>query len=399
VARTFAKLTWFAPRRCWKKKIKGKVYYFAGNGTKTQDGYAAALVEYQQLCQQQAAYNREQAGEYGQSAEDIKQNAYRLTTASHGERVAAVVAGIPPQPLGEVVAAYLADMLARLQAGEIVAQTYEQRRVILEQCRQRLEACGVRYIADITAQTLADYRQAILGDKRHKISTKRDYLRFVKWFINWAWENGKLQDLPRNINSFSKIKLRKTTEVQHYTIAEVKEMLAAISGRNADRLRLYMLLCLNCGMGYQDISDLTPSQLQEGRIIRERSKTAVPGNWLLWADTAKLLAKYGKANGELLLTTRDGKPLISHRLVGDTVKSSSAVESSLKRLWAKHGWRGSPYWLRKSGANWVEAISDKDTAKLYLAHADTSVADQHYLTRKHDKLDTALEAIEKELLS
>ncbi len=397
-----AKLTWFEPRKTWKKKVRGKVHYLKGDGSgqPTEASKAVALFELGRILEAAAdgvrgeleAWNKEQ---YAEVAEKF------------GQPTARKIWNVPDITLEVAVGNYQADKLARFQQGEIVADTYEQSRVITNQMRETFAKLQPPVLAvnQITADSLSRYRSWVLNGNEYSASTRRDLLRFCKWFVTWAWENGKLFDMPRNINSFAKLKLTKEKEVAYFSIEQVKALLPLASTKVQ---KLYILLMTNCGFSYQDISDLKPSEFKGDYIERQRSKTAVPGKWLLWKETKKLLTQFAKSEGANLLTDNKGQPLIKNKLVGNVIKRSNPIECSLKtRFFGRKdvkalvaSWKMSkatPYMFRKSGANWVETASDKDTAKTYLAHSDGSVAEVNYLTRKYSKLTKALKAIEGKL--
>ena len=54
-----------------------------------------------------------------------------------------------------------------------------------------------------------------------------------------------------------------------------------------------------------------------GIITRTRHKTGVPQHSKLWPITLDLLRKYAEPTGDLLLKSRDGNPLVWHRLRDD----------------------------------------------------------------------------------
>lgn len=237
--------------------------------------------------------------------------------------------------------------------------------------------------------------------------TRSHLLRFCKWFVKWCWENGKLYDMPRNIDRFAKVKIVKEAEVSVFTFDQLKALLGCCI---SEIQKLYALLMLNCGFSYQDLADLKPSEYVDGFIERQRSKTKVPGRWYLWAETRRLLDKFAHRTGDHLLTNRNGGCLITKRIENGKMVSTNAIESCVRtRLFVKNqpkvrslldewGIRGNPYMFRKTVANEVERLVDRETAKTFLAHADESIAEIHYLRRKYEKLTEALKAVEKLLL-
>jgi hypothetical protein len=398
-------LTWFAPRSVWKKRIGGKVYYFKGDGSgeKTIASYAAALM---QLADRQ----EKRAIEIRADLATWQKEQFTDVSARHGERIAqAVVWGRKEMPLSEAVESYLTDKLARHEQGEIVMATYEQCRFLTRRIQGVLEHLkpSVVSVNQINADVLSRFRQEVLTGNKNTLTTRSHLLRYCKWFVKWCWENGKLYEMPRNIDSFAKVKIFKETEVAVFTFDQVRKILGCCV---SDHQKLYVLLMLNCGFAYQDIADLKPSEYADGFIDRARSKTDIPGRWYLWTETRRLLDMLGQRKGEHLLTTMKGGCLIKRRIENKKMVSSNAIESSLKsRLFGINGdvpkmleeWgiRGTPYMFRKTVANEIERLVDRETAKTYLAHADGSVAEKNYLQRKYEKLTAALKMVETLLMS
>lgn len=395
------KVSWFAPRKVWKKYIRGKVHYLKGDGSgqPTEASRAAALVQLGQLYQTAADKTRSELEQW--QTTEFTDVADKL-----GTPIAKKIFDVPEIPIEAAVVQYQADKLARFTNGEIVADTYEQSRNLTNRMRDILAELTppVTMVNQINADSLSRYRSWVLNGNEYSASTRRDLLRFCKWFVTWAWENGKLDAMPRNINSFAKVTVTKDTEVRYFTIEQAKQLIALAL---TDIQKLYILLMLNCGFSYQDISDLKPSEYKDGYIERQRSKTDIPGKWYLWKHTKTLLDKLANRKGDNLLTDRNGKPLIKNTLVGSRIKRSNPVECSLKtRFFGKKRvkallkqWKltATPYTFRKSGANWVETAADLATAKTYLAHADGSVAETNYLARKYEKLTAALKDIESQI--
>src|SRR5262249_597000 len=142
-----------------------------------------------------------------------------------------------------------------------------------------------------------------------------------------------------------------------------------------DRLRLYLLLCLNCGMTQCDVSDLKQSEYDGKRITRKRSKTAQHENvptvcYLLWPQTPKLLEKYSSKSGARLLLGPNGNPLKTERLnaKGENSRTDYIGEAfrKFKKSLKDRGVLDTPLALkhfRKTGANTIR--SRKEYGKSY----------------------------------
>jgi integrase len=203
-------------------------------------------------------------------------------------------------------------------------------------------------------------------------------------------------ELPRNINS------RKLTisvlpkAIETLTTAEVKQLL-----ETPKRLKLYVLLMLNCGMTSSDIGQLTKDEVdwKHGRIIRVRSKTRgksekVPTvNYRLWPETFKLLTQYKSNDPNLALTITDGGPLWKmHRTESGKISKVDNIASIYSEWCVRNGIpRKQLKRLRKTAASMLaDHPKYARYAQHFLGHAPSSVADRHYVTPSQPQFDLAL---------
>ncbi|MDY0167227.1 MAG: hypothetical protein RBS80_11835, partial [Thermoguttaceae bacterium] len=136
--------------------------------------------------------------------------------------------------------------------------------------------------------------------------------RNVRRFVRSRWEL-RLIDLPRNLNSRNLTIGNSVQAIETLTVAQVKEYLAASSGR----LKLFVLLMLNCGMYSSDIGGMTKREvdLRAGTITRKRTKTRnrsekVPTvTYRLWDETLTLLRTHESSDSVLCLLNEKGGPL------------------------------------------------------------------------------------------
>lgn len=193
-----------------------------------------------------------------------------------------------------------------------------------------------------------------------------------------------------------------------------KDEIGTLLKHATDRMRLFLLLMLNCGMYQGDIADLKASEIDwvNGRIVRPRSKTRKTSekngepfryNWMLWPTTLLLLKAHAQKTGLALLTT-DGKPLINHK----ATTRNDAVRSAFSRLIAKlknrellpATWSKPLKSLRKTGANIIAQSSDPTIAGFYEPYLNqNTVAHRNYLQsgQPHAGFDRAIEFIGIEL--
>jgi integrase len=136
-------------------------------------------------------------------------------------------------------------------------------------------------------------------------------------------------ELPRNINSRSLTISVRPKAIETLTVAEVKHLL-----ETPERLKLYVLLMLNCGMTSSDIGQLTKDEVdwKQGRLVRVRTKTRgksekVPTvDYRLWPETIRLLTQQKSDDPVLALTNAEGGPLWKmHRTESGTINRVDSI--------------------------------------------------------------------------
>lgn len=220
-------------------------------------------------------------------------------------------------------------------------------------------------------------------------TTANKLLTLAKTFVRWASETTEGVDVPANFAS-KRYKIDKAqTNPTPFSVEEAKLVLAHAS----ERTRLYLLLCLNCGMYQGDISDLQAHEVDwtEGRIIRKRSKgkgtSNVKVNWLLWPTTFALLQKHANREGAALLNA-NGEELVRQGITAnDNTTRADCITEAYRRVITKlknrgqlpKQWNKSLSQLRKTGADLIESSPYAEFYELYLDHS--TVAKRHYLRK------------------
>jgi integrase len=204
--------------------------------------------------------------------------------------------------------------------------------------------------------------------KGWSIDWAQDVFRAGRRFIHWLVDTEKINP-PRNLTRpyrFNSV----PAEPNPWSVEEVKTVLGLAKGR----LRLYMLLALNCGYGAKDIADLRPDEvdLNAGIIDRYRSKTKKCKSrrklaFVLWPSTLELLREHA-GQGERLLTAEDGTPLR-----GD--KRRDVIASNFENFRERHirkalpGFDHSFYELRKTSATLIGDKFGQEYARYFLNHS------------------------------
>ena len=212
-----------------------------------------------------------------------------------------------------------------------------------------------------------------------------NYLKLWKTFVDEPAADIPEISVPSNLRSRRYVVKAANPQIVTFETGEV----AAILEQASDRLELYLLLMLNCGMTQQDIADLQASEVdfEAGRIIRRRSKEANAPlvNWLLWDRTAEMLAEQGYQDGNVLRKV-DGGPLVESGIQEDGREfRRDAIVSNWRHLVAKckrrellaADWHKTLKDFRKTGATVIERSPDAEFVDMFLDHS--RVARQHYL--------------------
>lgn len=352
----------------WRKQICGKVYYF-GRGKSKSDtkSYREAERAYLRLME---------------------------------EREAKQPVEIPTRDLSlsDAVEKYLQHLEERHSRGEVSAP-YAGRAI--SNGNLFVEALGPdTQLGSLSELELEQYRNAVLRlpPSEHtgqaiSPSTAKTRLDFVKAFYRWAYRMHLIEQMPRNLDDFTRIEIE-TPRVKVFSMDEIQRLWTAAP----DRTRAFIALGLNCGYGQKDVSDLRVGEidLREGVIERQRSKTRVPSRHKLWPVTMELLAP--QLSSEATSTDRvfvgeHGRPLVHEALVEGALKRSDAVKSAFWRIQQKTGINGGRgfYTLRKTAASELEAI-DPLVTSMFLAHSPREMK-RHYAMRNWAALDEATDRL------
>ena len=235
---------------------------------------------------------------------------------------------------------------------------------------------------------------------RMAAETAKPVLANVKRFIRSRWAL-RLIDLPRNLDSRDLTVASQLQAVEVLATEEVAHFLTASS----ERLRLYLLLMLNCGMYTSDIGALRHDEvdLKHGTLSRKRTKTrnrseSVPMVcYLLWDETLRLLKEHVSQHPALCLLNEDGGALWAERV---QEQGKYTRNDTIKNLWFRfqsnmlklpRNDRKPLKLFRKTAASMLE---HHDTfgryAQFYLGHSPRSVAERHYVQPSQRQFDRAI---------
>jgi integrase len=280
---------------------------------------------------------------------------------------------------------------SRVEAGQLAAKSYHS-------CAERLKAF-LDFVGDmpidrfngVHLSAYFDHLMKMVKEKKYSVATAKGYFVAVKSFVNWLYDEEIIDTIPRIMRKLS-FKLE-TKAVKTLSIQEVKQLLAAAKGK----IRLYILLMLNCGFTQIDIGELSSEEIKNGRIIRKRSKTKAKENvplvnYLLWKETASLLEQYRQKQGDRALLNARGKPVRELSLKGDKLHTNDSVRNSLVVLCNKANIPCPPPKLfRKTSASLLyNNPAYRSLHQLFLGHSANSVAEKNYLKPDDTILDEAI---------
>jgi integrase len=296
---------------------------------------------------------------------------------------------------------FLGGKEAEVHAGEIKPATLES----LRHCLAPFEAWfGNKPLTHVSEATLDGYRRHLLdliAKKKITRKTAADRMNALKQFLRNRWRLRRV-DLPRNMDKVGITVGHK--EPKPYGLSEVKTILAATSAQ--PRLRLWTLLCLNCGMTQIDIANLKQSEIHDDRIIRKRTKEENEAGtptieYKLWGETWELLRTYRSKDKVRALLSQRGTPLYQETIKGGKVIKVDAIRLAWRRFRKKNfeGQDGITLKkLRKTGASLLAKHKHFAACRfLYLGHAPSSIADQHYTPPPQATFDEAIDWLGQQL--
>jgi integrase len=442
MARKFL-MTWMAPTRRWAKKYKGSMYFVSARQLgveETKEGSAAAANDWWEAKRKELDETPPVVTEQDRKAnafkvwsvvqdwpqldEDSRERLvdsligagqYRRLKEQAGAVVDAAVKATPKdRTVSAQVAAWTAFLRSACQSGQMSEGRFDA------YCRNVgafTEWAGPQSAIDCIDEAKLEgfftHLSAQVAAREYSPSYAHTLLMTAKQFISRLAEL-KLITLPGNIRS-RRLRFNHSApaKIETFTAEEVRALLSACDGFS-ERTKLYLLLMLNCGMYQNDIAELHRDEVnwKDGTLTRARSKTRERKGpvvtYKLWPETFALLKKHRAKEGELALTTDEGRPLVRYWLetpVGgaeaamrryDVIQSAwSRLATRMKvkkiRLGMKH--------LRKTSASLMGRHPQyKFYCNHFLADSPRTVADRSYVTPNDEEFFRALDWLRGEVL-
>lgn len=349
----------------WRKQIDGKMRYFGSVNSNVNRSYKDAELRYFEFMTDREV------------KQPVEVKVAKLTVEDFGEK-------------------YLQSCFTRYERGDISATWFEKVRISVCHFVDYLQTDLP--LSKLNEMHLDDYRNYTLSlpisaatDKSISPWTAKSRLDIVKLMIKWGYQMALIETLPRNLDGYAKITIPEPI-VNRFSREEIRTLYSSAS----ERTKMYILLALNTGAGQSDISDLRVSEvfIEEGRIIRKRTKTKVHCEFALWARTIEMLKIHGNLDGapnDRVFLSKSGHPLVREYFIDDKFKRTDAIRSAFFRLMKKTkvpNHRGF-YSLRKTAASEVEKI-DNSVTSMFLGHSEKGLMKRHYAERDWARLDKAI---------
>ncbi len=224
-----------------------------------------------------------------------------------------------------------------------------------------------------------------------KAYAKEVFLAARCW-ARWLVEEHVI-DEPRNLNSRRFAFGSANENIETFEAEEVRRIVSEATAK----LRLALLLQLNCGATQADVSDLLDSEVDwlAGRIVRKRSKTRKRANtptvnYLLWPATFALLQEH-RSGQQRVLVTKTGKPFVYKRLIEGNYRAVDSFGDLFRRLQKRLGLKKPMKLLRKTSATLLKSHPvHAQFVDLFLGHAPATMADKHYAAPPQVLFDEAV---------
>jgi hypothetical protein len=242
----------------------------------------------------------------------------------------------------------------------------------------------------------------IRNESGQSAAVQRKLWNYFRRFVRFLWSEGYIA-LPRNLNERIFTFGNRAKKIKTYPVDEVRKMLATLP----DRLKLYALLALNCGMYGVDMAQIRHKEYRNGRIRRKRSKTRHAENvpeveYLLWPETRALLDQYPSTHPEYVLTSKTGTPLWESRIEDGKKKKYDLVGLQWHRGRGEGRKTKPPIplkALRSVAATIIESHREYGRYKQhFLGQAPQTIADRHYSAPSQELFDEIIEWLRKQVL-
>jgi len=307
-------------------------------------------------------------------------------------------AKVPENMIRSHIEDYLNDRKADHDLGKITLGTFQTIMHRLNVFTNWTDAdAPIEAINELTLKKFYAYlsEQIAAGNLSH--SHASSVMANTKRFIRSRWELN-LIELPRNLASKD---LEIGVPIKKVKICSRDELLQ-LTNNAPERIKLFLLLMLNCGMTQKDVADLGQDDVdwQKGRIKRRRSKTdntpSTPEvDYRLWDETLRLLKAHDSKNTPVLVNKHGGPLWTEKEQANGKYTKNDNIRTAYFRLLNDLGIpkakRKSLKLIRKTAASKLEENEAFGRyAQYFLGHAARSVAERHYVQPSTEQFDKAV---------
>ncbi len=236
----------------------------------------------------------------------------------------------------------------------------------LERTVERLSASGITSVANLTPDRINHWLDSLPCSRQTVSNYRRQACTVIRAALG--------PDAAHFIERVRRVKAPLAPPVA-WTMDELSRLLHHArsmpgrlqSGCPAALFFTGWLLCgYGCGLRFSDLHNLRCHQIRNGRLHTVQSKTGDPLVVVLSPECARVLT-------ELSVLSQDGT--IFRWALGERW-----LRIRFARLCKAAGVAGTPKWMRRTGATWVEA-TQPGMASRFLGHRSPELAMRHYVDR------------------
>jgi integrase len=241
---------------------------------------------------------------------------------------------------------------------------------------------GIETIGEASLRAYYHHVQQQIVDGKFGTSAGRDRATCADQFVRWLWREGIIESLPRNLGAHEVSVASR--EVQVFEKPEIKNLWSFAD----ERMKLFILLALNCGMTQKDISDLKPEEVNwhSGQIKRKRSKTKGKAStptvtYTLWPETFRLLKKFRSTSKTYVLLNQNGTQFKSEKFnASGNQNKIDLIGKKFLELKKECGIEGRSFInLKKTSRSLLEDNKEfYAIAELFVGRSPRTVSEKHY---------------------
>jgi integrase len=409
------KVNWEKRDKVWTKSYQGKRYYLGtGRGSSDRESYNLAVRRFEEI------KKRVNAGQVVTSSKviPVPQKLQKKRKSTRKKRK------WNPKRVKSLISKFLKDKMQTATSSNGADLSFGRVQQLKNRLQHFLDYFGDTLLTKITASDITKWSK--LNAKRVEkgeispSTLRQDYVA-VKQLFKYAYKQELINNVPRNLDDLGKMtksQRKKQGKSKRWKFFTKKEIQLLYESCNRDSmhsrwfnrgdteietLQLAIVIGINTGMTQQDLCDLEVGDLflnkRPPRVIRQRSKTGIDSNHLLWkksVDGLKEMCK-GKRMNEKVFTRRDGRPMVTHSPKGFRNRSDvlgASFKRLVQRVFGDDDTRAFQS-LRNTGADLCKQRM-LGTEDLYLAHAEGKMS-AVYTRVAQRQFDLMLTFLEKDL--